>query len=86
MLTVKRPIKIMTNVYKLLFKNVDDDVKEHPVYKNVTLINAKLKLKIYLFLFFFQNSAVYDLSNCCVTFVPHCIFMNSAIRKIVQTL
>jgi hypothetical protein len=26
MLTVKRPIKMMTNKYRLLFKKIDDDV------------------------------------------------------------
>jgi hypothetical protein len=34
-----------------------------------------VKLKIALFLFFFQNSTVYDLSNCCVTFAPHCMYV-----------
>jgi hypothetical protein len=41
--------------------------------KNVMSINVKFELKIDLCLFFFQNSTVYDLSNCCVTFAPHCI-------------
>jgi hypothetical protein len=31
--------------------------------KKVTSINVKLKLKVDLFLFFFQNSTIYDLSN-----------------------
>jgi hypothetical protein len=33
------------------------------VKKKVTSINVKLKLKMDLFLFFFQNSTIYDLSN-----------------------
>jgi hypothetical protein len=42
----------------------------------------KLKLKIDLFLFFFQNSTVYDLSNCCVIFAPHCIFVVTLSRHV----
>jgi hypothetical protein len=78
MLTVKRAIKIMTNKYGLLFKKIDDDVitlTRNTCILHFTSINVKLKLKIDLFLFFFQNSTVYDLSNCCVTFAPHCNFI-----------
>jgi hypothetical protein len=67
----------MTNKYRLLFKKIDDGVitlTRNTLYKkNVTSVNVKLKLKIDLFLFFSQNSTVYDLSHYCVTFVPHCI-------------
>jgi hypothetical protein len=60
MLTVKKPIKIMMNKYRLLFKKIDDDVitlqGTSCTKKNVASINVKLKLKIDLFLVFFQNS------------------------------
>jgi hypothetical protein len=77
MMTVKRPIKMMTNKYRLLLKKIDDDLitlTRNTCIKNVTSINVKLELKIDQFLFFFQNSTVYDLSNCCVTFGPHCMY------------
>jgi hypothetical protein len=68
---------MMANKYRLLFKKIDDDfitLQGTPcIKKNVTSINVKLKLKIDLFFLFFQNSTVYGLSNCCVTFAPHCI-------------
>jgi hypothetical protein len=76
----------MTNKYRLLFKKIDDDVMtltRNTLYKNITSVNGKLKLKIDLFLFFFQNSIVYDLSNCCVTFAPHCINVLNQILKAI---
>jgi hypothetical protein len=54
----------MTNKYRLLFKKIDDDVMtltRNTLYKNITSVNGKLKLKIDLFLLFFQNSTIYDL-------------------------
>jgi hypothetical protein len=31
----------------------------------------------------FSSSTVYDLSNCCVTFVPHCINVLNQILKAI---
>jgi hypothetical protein len=63
-----------TNKYRMLFQKIDDDVitlQGTPCIKKfVTSINVKLKLKIDLFLLFFQNSTVYDLSKLLRYFCP----------------
>jgi hypothetical protein len=44
--------------------------KEHPAQKKCYVNKREMEIKFDLFLLFFQNSTVYDLWNCCVTFDP----------------
>jgi hypothetical protein len=68
MLTIDRPMKMMTNNYRLLFKKIDDDVitlTRNTLYKKKCYVNKrKIEIKNRPDLFFFQYSTVYDLSNC----------------------
>jgi hypothetical protein len=48
MLTVKRPIKIMTNKYRLLFKKIDDDViilTRNTCIKKCNVIKREIEIK-----------------------------------------
>jgi hypothetical protein len=48
MLTVKRPIKMMTNKYRLLFKKIDDDVitlTRNTLYKKCYLNKREIEIK-----------------------------------------
>jgi hypothetical protein len=48
MLTVKRPIKMMTNKYRLLFKKVDDDVitlTRNTLYKKCYVNKREIEIK-----------------------------------------